>query len=276
MTADLSTSALIDTHCHLTDPAFESDLDEVLSQAHAVGVQRIVNIGTNVEDSRTGLELAQSLDQVYVSVGVHPNHCQEQPVDYLHQLEQLAKHPKTVALGEIGLDFHWKRASRDKQHSFFEAQLDLAAQAGLPVLVHCREAMPEVLDCLENWYHSIRYVDTPLASRPYAGVLHSFSGNEEDARRACKMNFLLGLGGPVTFKNAKELHALVPRLGLSTLILETDAPYLSPHPFRGKRNEPARIPLICQRIAQLMGQSAETVAESTTANAFRLFGWPAK
>lgn len=273
MTANMSTTVLVDTHCHLTASEFHSDLVDVLAEAQALGVQRIVNIGTNLEDSKSGLAMANSHMQVYASVGVHPNHSHVQPDGYLQQLEDMTLSSRVVALGEIGLDYYWKRAPKETQHSFFREQLDLAAKAGLPVIVHCRESMSDVLKCMEEWYCSSRYKGTPLASRPYAGVLHSFSGNKEDARKACEMNLLLGLGGPVTFKNAKELHALVPQLGLSNLILETDAPYLSPHPFRGKRNEPARIPLICNRIAQLMGKSVEEVAERTTANAIDLFNW---
>ena len=273
MTVNASTPTLVDTHCHLTDPVFANDLREVLACAQSQGVRRIVNIGTTLQDSRAGRELAQTLPQMYASVGIHPNHSHLQAEDYLQQLESIARDPKVVALGEIGLDYHWNRSPKEKQVRVFQEQLELAAQAGLPVVIHCREAMADVLKCLDGWIHSSSYVGSPLALRPYAGILHSFSGDENDARKAREMNFLLGLGGPVTFKNAKALHALVPRLGLANLILETDAPYLSPHPYRGKRNEPSRVSLIGNRIAQLMGISFEEVAVRTTANALSIFGW---
>ncbi len=273
MTANESTPALVDTHCHLTDPVFTTDLPEVMASAQLQGVRRIVNIGTNLRDSRAGRELAQTLPQMYVSAGIHPNHSHLQPEDYLQQLESITRDPKVVALGEIGLDYHWDRAPKEQQVRIFREQLELAAQVGLPVVIHCREAMADVLQCLDGWIHSSSFVCSPLAFRPYAGVLHAFSGDVEDARKAREMNFLLGLGGPVTFKNAKALHALVPQLGLANLILETDAPYLSPHPYRGKRNEPSRISLIGARIAHLMGIPLEEVAVRTTANALSLFGW---
>ncbi len=274
MTAISSAPALIDTHCHLTAAEFDADRPEVLAGARALGVQRLVNIGTTLHDSQAGLRLAQTQPAVYAAVGIHPNHSHVQPGDYLRQLEEMAREPKVVALGEIGLDYHWDRAPRQQQHKVFRAQLALAARLGLPVVIHCREAMPDVMQCLEAWVHGCTYLGTPLAACPHAGVLHAFSGNAEDARKAWEMGFLVGLGGPVTFKNARDLHALVPRLGLDSLLLETDAPYLSPHPYRGKRNAPARIPVICHRIAELMGIPAAEVAAHTTANAHRLFGWP--
>ncbi len=270
----IASPPLVDTHCHLAAAAFDTDLPEVLATARALGVQRFVNIGTTLHDSRAGLRLAHSRSEVYATVGIHPNHSHIQPKNYLQQLEEMARDPRVVAVGEIGLDYHWDRAPRAQQQKVFRAQLDLAARIGLPVVIHCREAMPDVLRCLEAWVHSGAYQGTPLATRPYAGVLHAFSGNEENARKARALDFLLGLGGPVTFKNARALHALVPRLELASLILETDAPYLSPHPYRGTRNEPARIPVICHRIAELMGISAAAVAAQTTANTHRLFGWP--
>lgn len=268
-----STPALVDTHCHLAALDFDADRSEVLAAARALGVRRFVTIGTTLEDSQAGLRLARAHTAVYAAVGIHPNHSHLQPGDYLRRLEETARDPKVVALGEIGLDYHWDRAPRAQQHKVLREQLALAARLGLPVAIHCREAMPDVLRCLAEWMHSSAYIDTPLAARPYAGILHAFSGNAAEARQAREMNFLLGLGGPVTFKNARALHALVPHLGLAGLVLETDAPYLCPHPYRGQRNEPKHIPLICNRIAELMGISAAAVAERTTANTHSLFGW---
>ncbi len=270
----LSPPALVDTHCHLTAAEFNADRPAVLAKAQTLDVRRFVNVGTTLDDSRTGLTLARSHAAVYATVGVHPNHSHLAPVDYLSQLAEMARESKVVALGEIGLDYHWDRAPRAQQKDVFQAQLALAAQLNLPVVIHCRAAMPDVLQCLEEWIHGGAYTGSPLATRPFAGVLHAFSGNAEDAGRARALNFLLGLGGAVTFKNARDLHALVPRLGLAGLILETDAPYLSPHPYRGQRNAPTRIPLICKRIAELIGATAAEVAVRTTANAQRLFGWP--
>lgn len=274
MTSAPAGPVLVDTHCHLTDSRFAEDLPAVLAAARDQGVMRTVNVGTTVEDSRDGLELALRERDVYATVGVHPNRSHLQPADYLRHLQYLGVADKVVALGEIGLDYYRDTSPRALQRQVFEEQLELAASLNLPVIIHSRDAMPETLRILEEWLRSAAFSAAPLSERPHPGVLHSFSGNEQESRRATELGFLLGLGGPVTFRNAHTAQAVAAQTPLDSLLLETDSPYLSPHPFRGKRNAPFRIPLICGRIAELKGVNQATVARATTANACRLLGWP--
>lgn len=258
---------LIDSHCHLDFSQFDEDRAEVLARARAAGVRVIINPGVDLASSRRAIALAEKEPDVYAAVGVHPHDATAVDEAALEALRDLAAHPKVVAIGEIGLDFYRDLSPRDRQQWAFERQLDLAAELGLPVIVHCREAWPQVMATLRSW--SDRF--SPLEGG-YRGVLHAFSGDQAMAEAGRQMGFMVSLGGPVTFQNARRLHALVLALSLDALLLETDAPYLSPHPYRGRRNEPARLPLIAEAIARLQDVSVEEVARRTTCNAIRLFG----
>lgn len=259
--------ALIDTHCHLDFNAFDSDRMEVLARAHQAGLKRIINPGVDLENSQTLLGLCDTHSEVFAAVGVHPNSALTWSQQSLDQLRQLAQHPKVVAIGEIGLDFYRDRAPKDLQIRIFREQLELADDIGLPVIVHSRQAESETLDILSGWIAQRKN----KTSAP--GVLHSYGGDEPTAQRALGMGLLIGITGPVTFRNAILLQQLVSRLPLTNLLVETDAPFLTPHPHRGERNEPSYVRYIAEKIAVLKEQTFDLIMENTTANAERLFQW---
>lgn len=263
---------LVDSHCHLDLAQFDSDRDQVLLRAREAGVRAIVIPGIDVEQNRRALALADRHDDLFVAVGVHPNSSADFNAATLDAVADLANHPRVVAVGEIGLDFYWKDVEPAQQAIVFRAQLDLAARIGKPVIIHSRDANDAVRGVLREWVTSETFRMSPLARRPFAGVLHAFSGDLEMAREACTWGFAVSLGGPVTFRNARDLHERVRGLPLDRVMLETDAPYLTPHPHRGQRNEPAWVSIVCAEIARLQGAPAAVVAEATTAVAVKFFG----
>jgi TatD DNase family protein len=262
---------IVDSHCHLDLEQFDEDRPALLERARAAGVRLIVNPGIDLHHCRQAIALADQIAELYVAVGIHPNSSDQFDSTTVDELRQLASHPKVVAIGEIGLDYYWKLVEPQQQKQAFKAQLALAAQLGLPVIIHCREANQDVAELLEEWVNLPETRHSPLAARQYWGVLHAFPGDLQMALRAYDWNFVLGLGGPVTYKNAKNLHELVPQLRLDRLMLETDAPYLTPHPYRGQRNEPGYVKLVCTQIAYLTQKSFDEVAQQTTKVATRFF-----
>ena len=262
---------LVDSHCHLDLAQFDADRDDVLARARAAGVATIVNPGIDLDQCRGALALAADTPGLFVAVGVHPNSAGAWTPGACDELRALAAMPKVVAIGEIGLDYYWDKTPPATQWQVFEEQLDLAATVGLPVIIHNRDASADVAALLRAWVAGSHFAASPLAARPYAGVLHAFGGDLALAETAYTWNFVLSLGGPVTFTNARELHALVAQLDPDRLMLETDAPYLTPHPHRGKRNEPAYVQLVCTRLANLLGTTPADVAARTTALAHRFF-----
>ncbi|HQY90580.1 MAG: TatD family hydrolase [Caldilinea sp.] len=268
----VSPVTLVDSHCHLDLDQFDADRDEVMAQARAAGVGLIVNPGIDLPHCRRAIELADANEELYVAVGIHPNSADQFDDHTLADLRHLAAHPKVVAIGEIGLDFYWNKVAATVQQDAFVRQLDLAAELGLPVIIHSRDANDAVADVLRTWVHSAAFQHSRLAQRPYAGVLHAYSGGLALAEEAYDWNFVLSLGGPVTFRNAHALHALLPALRLDRLMLETDAPYLTPHPYRGQRNTPGYVALVCEQIAKLRGLTAAQVAAQTSVTALRFYG----
>lgn len=264
---------LIDSHCHLDLEQFDADREQVLARACAAGVQIIVNPGIDLRHSRQAVALAEAYPQVYAAVGIHPNSSGDFRPAMLDELRSLAAHPKVVAIGEIGLDYYWKQVEPAVQATAFQAQLALAAELGLPVIIHNRDATEDVATILRAWAQSPTTRRSPLASRRFWGVLHAFGGDLDLAAEAYGWNFVVSLGGPVTFANARRLHELAPQLRLDRLMLETDAPYLTPHPYRGQRNEPAYVALVCEQVARLTNRPAAEIAEATTHVAHRFFGW---
>lgn len=262
---------LVDTHCHLDFNSFEKDREQVIARAHESGVQRILNPGINLSSSAGAITLAKEYPEVYAAVGIHPNDGLSWESNSITKLRELANGEKVVAIGEIGLDFYRDRTPRDLQEKIFREQLNLAAELNLPVIIHSRESLAEVLDILEEWRDNL--ADSKSMEGEYLGVLHSYSGDVMLARRAISLNFFIGITGPVTFRNAKDLQDLVIRLSLRELLIETDAPFLTPHPHRGKRNEPAKVKLVAEKIAELRQEAYNTVIEITAANAASLFGW---
>ncbi|WP_435016563.1 TatD family hydrolase [Tundrisphaera sp. TA3] len=260
MNADL---AWVDTHAHLADPRLRGRLPEVLRSAREAGVTRIVAIGTTAEDSRIVAHLAAEHAGISAAVGIHPNDAAEQGDDAWKTIVAMADRPGVVvALGETGLDRHWDRTPFPVQQDFFGRHLALAADLGLPVVIHARESLPDVIDQLAG------------LARPVRGVLHSFVGGWEEAETLLALGLHLSFAGMLTFANKTldPLREVAARAPLDRILVETDSPYLSPHPFRGKPNEPARSAITAIRLAEIRGLRPEDLAEATTANARRLFG----
>ncbi len=272
--AETSCSAftLVDSHCHLDVEQFNEDRSAVLARAQAACVQLIVNPGIDLLHCRQAIALAEQYDTVYAAVGIHPNSTDDFSIHTIDALRTMAQHPKVVAIGEIGLDYYWDKVDPKQQAHAFRLQLALAAEVGLPVIIHNRDATDDTATILEEWVKTIRLQTPPLAARPFWGVLHAFGGDLALAQRAYDWNFILGLGGPITFRNAQRLQEVGVQVALDRLMLETDAPYLTPQPHRGQRNEPAYIPLICAQLAQLRGIAPSAVAQATSAVAYRFFG----
>lgn len=263
--------SLVDSHCHLDLQQFEADREAVWARAQDSSVRWLVIPGIDLDQTRRALALAEQQPHWYVAVGIHPNSAEAYNAAALAELRVLAAHPKVVAIGEIGLDYYWNKVAPEQQRRAFVAQLELAAELGLPVIIHSREANADVADVLRAWVHSEGFRASPLVQRPFAGVLHAFSGDEALAQEAYSWGFALSLGGPVTFRNAHALHELAPKLRLDRLMLETDAPYLAPHPLRGQRNEPAHLTLVVEQLARLFVVTPGAVAAATTGVAERFF-----
>jgi len=251
---------LIDTHAHLDSDDFSTDLPEVLARAAAADVRLIVTSGADLESGHKAVALAEGNPQIYATVGIHPQEASRVPPDYLLQLQEWSAQARVVAIGEIGLDLYRRYAPLERQLDLFATQLELARRLNKPVVIHDREAHAETLATLREHGKGLR------------GVMHCFSGDLQTALAAIDMGLLIGLGGAVTFQNARRLQALVRELPLEHIVLETDCPYMAPHPYRGKRNEPAHVSLVAAQIASLQQLPPERVADVTTANAARLFG----
>lgn len=239
----------------------------MLERAHVAGVTRIINPGTDLERSRAALALAETYPVLVAAVGVHPNSTANFVEPMVDELREMAVHPKVVAIGEIGLDYHWDTSPKDVQRRAFEAQLALASELELPVIVHNRESSDDVLAILTAWTATL---PDSLKARP--GVLHSFSASQEIADRALEIGFFLGFTGPVTFKKADDLRRIAARMPADRILIETDGPFLTPHPYRGTfPNEPAYVRFIAERLASLRLMTDEEFAALSTANAGRLF-----
>lgn len=263
-----SSAPLSDTHCHLNLSAFDADLRDVLERARSAGVERILVPGIDLPSSKAAVALAEREAEIYAAVGIHPHESATWDERTQKELEQLAGSDKVVAIGEIGLDYYRDYAPHAVQQRAFSEQLQLAASLNLPVVVHQRESMTDVLMFLEQWRGGL-----PAERRARPGVLHAFSGSEDDAETAARLGFLLGIGGPVTFRNAKGLQKVVAGLALDSILLETDAPYLAPHPMRGKRNEPAYVARVAEAVALLLHTDVRMVRKQTFENADRVFVW---
>ncbi len=261
-------AALVDTHCHLTLTAFREDLGEVLARAREAGVERVVVLGIDVPTSRSAVALAEAEAGVFAAVGVHPHDASTFSPSVEAELRTLAGSERVVGIGEIGLDYYRDRSPRPAQRAAFQAQLALAAELGLPVVVHNRESTDDVMaDLLE---HARR---RPAGMAERVGVLHAFSADASTGRRAAEAGYFLGVAGPLTYPGAEDRRQITAGLPLERLVLETDSPFLTPHPHRRSRNEPARVHEVAVRLAALFEVSLEEVARQTTANAGRLFGW---
>jgi len=250
----------IDTHVHLNADQYDEDLQQVIDRALNSKVEKMVVIGFDRKTIKRAIELAEQYDFIYAVVGWHPVDAIDCTDEDLEWIEQLAAHKKVVGIGETGLDYHWDKSPRDIQQQVFRQQIQLAKRVKLPIIIHNREATEDVLTILRE-----------EDAQQVGGVMHCFGGSVETAYESIKMNFMISLGGPVTFKNAKKPKEVAAEIPLEHLMIETDAPYLAPHPYRGKRNEPSYVTLVAEEIARLKELPVETVAEATTKNAERFY-----
>ena len=271
---------LTDTHCHLDLDQFNADRDAVIQRAINAGVTRILIPSLTGTSSRAAVKFAESNHMLYAAVGVHPNEAEMWDGQTISSLKELAAQSlKVVAIGEIGLDYYWNKSTHEEQISILKEQLNLAAELELPVVIHSREkddaehgeCAEDLLKILEEWVSGLRSKNEALAQRP--GVLHSFSGSLETAKNAIYLGFYIGVTGPITYKNAEKKRQTIGNLPLERLLIETDAPYLTPEPRRGKRNEPAFVTYIADKIAEIKSRTPQEVAAATTENAARLFSW---
>ncbi|MGN0154421.1 MAG: TatD family hydrolase, partial [Lachnospiraceae bacterium] len=243
---------IFETHAHYDDTAFEEDRNLLLNQMHKEGIEYIVNIGCSMENSRSITEFVKQYDFVYGTVGVHPEDAGNLTEADMEELEELSKSEKILAIGEIGLDYHYDEPPKDIQKKWFVKQLDVARRRGLPVVIHSRDAAKDTLDIMKAEH-----------AGDIGGVVHCFSYGVELAKEYLNMGFYIGVGGVVTFKNGKKLKEVVEYTPLDRIVLETDAPYLAPVPFRGKRNCSSYLPYVAEEIARLKGISVEEVCKAT-------------
>ena len=253
---------LIDTHVHLNAHQYEDDVEEVIRRALDAGVERRIVVGFDRPTIHGALKLAETYDFIYAAVGWHPVDAIDCTEEDLAWIEELAtEHPKVVAIGEMGLDYHWDKSPKGIQKKVFRDPIRLAKRVHFPIIIHNRDATADVVQILKE-----------EDAQTTGGIMHCFSGSVETARQCIEMNFMISLGGPVTFKNAKMPKKVAEEIELEYLLVETDAPYLTPHPHRGTRNEPFYVTLVAEEIARLKGIPVEEVARQTTENAKRLFG----
>ncbi|HSA99245.1 MAG TPA: TatD family hydrolase [Anaerolineales bacterium] len=272
---------LTDTHCHLDFKKFDEDRSAVIERALATGVTRMLIPALDARSSLSAIQLAESYAGLYAAVGFHPTELEKFSEEAFAEVRELAKHPKVLAVGEIGIDHYWvkEQEKRAQQRDVLKRQLEFAKSVNKPVIIHMREeqdawfgqASVDLLDILNEWHGTLRAEHHPLVKKP--GVLHSYNGNFETAQKALDLDFYIGVTGPVTYKNAEAKRQIIRQLPLERILIETDAPFLAPVPQRGKRNEPAFVAYIADKIAEIHMTTREQVAKITAANAERLFGW---
>lgn len=251
---------LIDTHVHLNAEQYNEDLDAVIDRARDNGIEKMVVVGCDRESIERTMEMIDEYDDIYGVIGWHPVDAIDCTDDDLRWIEELSKHEKIVGIGETGLDYHWDKSPKDVQKELFRKQIALAKRVNLPIIIHNRESTADCVEILkEEDAHEV------------GGIMHAFSADERTADEIIAMNFYVSLGGPVTFKNAQLPKDIAVHIPLDRLLVETDAPYLTPHPYRGKRNEPAHVKLVAEKIAELRNISYEALGQATTENAERLF-----
>ena len=248
---------IFDSHAHYTDKAFNDDRENMLGSLKESGISGVINCGADMESSVSSVELAEQYDYIYAACGVHPEEADKVPENYIEILRKLAQNKKCVAIGEIGLDYYWRQDTKKEQKELFENQILLAKELDLPIIVHDREAHGDTLEILKK--HKPK------------GVLHCFSGSPETAEEILKLGMYIGLGGALTFKNARKSVEVAEMLPLDRLLLETDCPYMAPVPFRGKRNHSGYIPYIAEKVAEIKGIDPQTVLDITNKNTRDLF-----
>ena len=252
---------LFDSHAHLDDNRFDADRDEAIQRAEQNGVTGIINIGADMASSARSVELAARHSGIYAAVGIHPHDAKDATDgDYEKIAQWAAREPKVVAIGEIGLDYYYDWSPRDVQQTVFIRQIDVARQVGKPIIIHDRDAHGDLLAIVKK------------EAQGMTGVFHCFSGSLEMAQEVIKLGFYVSIAGPVTFEKSAKLKEIASAVPLDRLLVETDSPYLTPNPYRGRRNEPAHVRLVAEEVARLRELPLEKVAEVTTANVRQLFG----
>lgn len=251
---------IFDTHAHYDDEDFDIDRDSLLLSMKDNGIGTIVNIGANLRSSQTTLDLAHKYDFIYAAVGVHPSDSAELSDDNFHLIKEMSADDKCVAIGEIGLDYHWPEPDHDTQKKWFVRQLDLAREVNLPVVIHSRDAVADTVQILKD-----------NKAGEIGGVVHCFSYSKEVAVECVKMGFYIGVGGVLTFKNGKKMKEVVSEIPIEKIILETDSPYLSPEPFRGKRNSSLNLPYVVKAMAEIKGITEQEVIDITEQNARAMY-----
>lgn len=250
---------MIDSHCHLYDKAFKEDFDDVYKRALDKKINKFVMVGCNKESNLEVIKIQNNYNESFSTVGVHPSYVDETPVEYFIELEELIKNNKIYGIGECGLDYYWTKDNIELQKNYFIRQIDLSIKYDLPLVIHCRDAVMDMFDILNEYKGKIKY------------VLHGYSGSVEMAKRFISIGAYLGIGGVVTFKNAKNVKEVVEQIDLKHLLLETDCPYLTPSPHRGTRNEPSYIELIALEIANIKKTTIKEVIDQTDLNTNTLF-----
>lgn len=251
---------IFDTHAHYDDERFDEDREELLASMKAGNISNITDIGASIETSKAAIALAEQYDFIYAAIGVHPNEVAQLNEEHIQWLKEHADHPKVVAIGEIGLDYYWKDPAPEVQKKWFIEQLQVARTAHLPVVIHSRDAAKDTLDIMKE-----------QRAEDIGGVIHCFSYSKEIAREYLNMGFYFGIGGVITFQNSAKLKEVVDYLPLEKIVLETDCPYLSPVPHRGKRNSSLNLPYVVTAIAEIKSVSEEEVIAVTDKNAKRLY-----
>jgi TatD DNase family protein len=259
----------VDSHTHLDGKQFDSDREQVIARAREAGVQTIVAIGNGdgPEQVDCGIELAERYDFIYATLGIHPHEARIADEAAYQNMERLARHPKVIAWGEIGLDYFYDHSLRDVQKEVFIRQMELAAVAKLPIVIHCRPS-----DGSENaWDDCLGLMQEHWAAKGLGGILHCFTGNLSQAKRALDMGFMISFAGNLTFPKAQQIRDAAIEIPLERVLIETDSPYLAPVPHRGKRNEPAFVKETARKLGELRGLTAEDIGEQTTSNFYKFF-----
>ena len=251
---------LIDSHAHLDDKRFDNDRDEIIKNLKKNGVELVINIGADVPSSVKGVALSEEYENIYATVGVHPHDAKDVDETTIELLRALAKKDKVVGIGEIGLDYHYDNSPRDIQKIWFREQIKLAKELNLPIVVHEREAGQDVYDIIKE-----------ASDENLTGVIHCFSGSLEMAKEYIKLGFYISFAGPVTFKNARIPKEVAKEIPLDRLLIETDSPYLTPEPYRGKRNDPTHVRYMAEKIAELKNIKYDELVKATNENAKKLF-----
>lgn len=250
---------LFDSHAHYNDEKFEQDREEVLKEIYKSGVTRLVNAGYSLKSSKSAIEIANSHEFIYATVGISPNDIEDFKMEDLNEITKLAQNKKVVAIGEIGLDYYWNKENRDLQKEVFISQIEIANKLNLPIVIHTREAIYDTLEILKNNKCNKK------------GIFHCCPFNVDLVREGLKLGFYISFAGPTTFKNSKNASEIINMVPLSKMLIETDSPYLSPEPLRGRRNDSRNVKYIAQKIAEVKGLSIEEIAKITYDNAKKIF-----